>query len=128
VVEIEDSQWMQKEVDSLKNSSLRLALLAIIRLFQDKGGIYGYKISEKLLEYTQGELDASNATFYAVLRRLEMDSLIESKLQSSDVGPPRKHYYLTSLGFQVQKSLFQHWDRHYYLLSLLREEKLNGGK
>lgn len=117
---VENSNWLRKELDSLEGSSLRIALLTIIKLFQDKGGIYGYKISEKLTEYSQGELDASNATFYAILRRLEKDGLISSELKPSDTGPNRKHYFLTVDGMQVLHTLYQHWDYHQSILSLLR--------
>ena len=117
---VENSNWLRKEIASLEGSSLRIALLTIIKLYQDKGGIYGYNISEKLAEYTQGEFDASNATFYAILRRLEKDGLIRSQLQPSDAGPNRKHYYLTIDGVEVLNSLYQHWDYHHSVLQLLR--------
>ena len=126
VDELVNSQWMEKEIASLSNSSLRLALLSIIRRYQQIGGIYGYKISEKLLESTDGELDASNATFYAILRRLEKDGLINSQVQPSDQGPPRKHYYLTELGDRVLDELYLHWQRHFYFLSQLKEDSLRG--
>ncbi len=126
MVNLEESTWLHKELDSLKNSSLRLSLLLVIRLYQNTGGVYGYKISEKLLELTQGEFDASNATFYAILRRLEKDRLIFSKVQPSDVGPPRKHYFLTEQGVSVMNTLGLEWDRHYYFLKKLREANTKG--
>ena len=124
----EISNWLRKELDSLEGSSLRIALLTVIKLFQDKGGIYGYKISEKLIEYSQGELDASNATFYAILRRLEKDSLISSQIQPSDAGPNRKHYYLTEDGMEVLNSLYQHWDYHHSVIQIMRNIQMGDMK
>ena len=68
----EISQWVSKEVNNLINSSHRLALLSIIDQ-SGKEGIYGYKIGEKLVLATDGELDGSKATFYAILRRFEKE-------------------------------------------------------
>ena len=81
---------------------------------------------KKLLDATEGELDASNATFYAILRRLEKDGLITSQVQPSDQGPPRKHYYLTEQGNVVHKNLYLHWQRHFYFLSRLQEDSTKG--
>jgi len=93
----EITKWVAKEINQLSNSTLRLALLAIIKNHQATG-IYGYKIAEELHASTESELDGTTATFYAILRRLENDQLVTSELQASSTGPARKYYRLTLKG------------------------------
>jgi PadR family transcriptional regulator PadR len=114
-----DSPWLKKEIDSLANSSLRLAILAIIKRSGSEG-IYGYRIGEELMQATTGGFDASNATFYAILRRLAKDDLITSQMRPSEAGPPRKHYFLTSEGNKALIILYQYWNFHYSTLKKLQ--------
>ncbi|MHA2249002.1 MAG: PadR family transcriptional regulator [Candidatus Kariarchaeaceae archaeon] len=113
------SKWVQIQADQLEGSALRFALLATIRKFQDAGGIYGYAISLSMAESTQGELEASNATFYAILRRLENEGLIQSQIGKSVSGPPRKHYLLTDAGEQSFQTLLQYWEYYYNIIKML---------
>ena len=115
------SQWVTKEITSLMNSSNRLALLAIIKKYQDEG-IYGYLIGEKLIQVTEGELDGTKATFYAILRRFEKEGLITSELKISPTGPARKHYRLTSKGERAYRALWQNWIHYYGILKALLED------
>ncbi len=117
----EVSQWVAKEINSLVNTSNRLALLAIIKKYQDEG-IYGYLIGEKLIQVTEGELDGSKATFYAILRRFEKEGLVSSELKVSSTGPARKHYRLTSRGERAYRALWQNWIHYYGILKALLED------
>ncbi len=118
----EVSQWVAKEINSLVNTSNRLALLAIIKKYQDEG-IYGYLIGEKLIQVTEGELDGSKATFYAILRRFEKEGLVSSELKVSSTGPARKHYRLTSRGERAYRALWQNWIHYYGIVERLIENK-----
>ena len=117
----EISQWVAKEINILMNSTNRLALLAIIKKYQDEG-IYGYLIGEKLEEVSDRELVGTKATFYAILRRFEMDGLITSKLMASSSGPARKHYHLTSKGERAYRALWQNWILYHGILKNLIED------
>ena len=117
--ETEDiSKWVAKEQEQLANSSLRLALLTIIKQHQDEG-IYGYLIGETLFNATDGEMDGTKATFYAILRRLQKDGLIDSNLGESSSGPTRKYYFLTSKGDRAYHALWANWQYYYKLLERL---------
>jgi PadR family transcriptional regulator PadR len=116
----EITQWVAKEIGNLLNSTNRLALLAIISRYQDEG-IYGYLIGEKLIEATEGELDATKATFYAILRRFEKEGLISHELRISPSGPARKHYHLTTKGEHAYQALWQNWIHYYGILENLIE-------
>ncbi|MFX0014336.1 MAG: PadR family transcriptional regulator [Promethearchaeota archaeon] len=117
------TKWVDKEIKQLEGSALRLVLLAIIERHQATG-IYGYNIGEELFSYTEGELDGSKATFYAILRRLEKDGLVKSELQvSPGTGPARKYYRLTSKGKRAYNALWQNWIYYYGILDRLIENK-----
>jgi PadR family transcriptional regulator PadR len=119
------TKWVAKEINQLSGSTLRLALLVIIKKHQSTG-IYGYAIGEELFSSTEGELDGSKATFYAILRRLEKDELVSSKLQVSPTGPARKYYYLTPKGERASNALWQNWIHYYKILQRLIESNLEG--
>jgi PadR family transcriptional regulator PadR len=121
----EITQWVAKEISTLLNSVNKFSLLAIIKMYQNEG-IYGYLIGEKLLAITQGELDGTKATFYAILRRLEKDNMIRSELKVSSTGPARKHYWLTTKGERAYQALWQNWNHYYQILENL--VKSNGEK
>jgi len=88
----------------------------VIKQAQNSGGIYGYGIAKSILAQTQGEIDASNATFYAILRRMEQDKLIFSELGKSIDGPIRKHYFLTELGFKSYDLLKRNWNYYFEII------------
>lgn len=121
----EESSWLQKEKEQLKGNTLSLALLSVIFNFQNKGGIYGYKLGEETSLITQGELHASNASFYSKLRRLEQEGLIESILKDSEEGPKRKHYFLTEKGFREFTELKYHWEYTFSLFKLIKDSEIN---
>ena len=114
------TKWVIKEINQLQGSTYRLALLAIIKKHQS-AGIYGYAIGEELFSSTEGELDGSKATFYAILRRLEKDELVSSELRVSPTGPARKYYFLTPKGENGTNALWENWCYYYGILQRLIE-------
>jgi PadR family transcriptional regulator PadR len=112
----ESSQWVEKEKDQLLSSVNKISLLSIIENYHDRGGIHGYAIGQALYEYSSGGLSGTNATYYAILRRLEKDGLLYSRIEDSSTGPPRKHYYLTAQGKSAINTLWKNWKYYYYLL------------
>ena len=111
-------RFLDKEKDSLLTSANRVALLFVIRDFEDKGGIHGYGISDVLNSQTFGELDGSNAVYYASLRQMRMDGLVEQFDKPDDA---RKYYKLTSEGHQVCEKLYQYWELYFNILKGLHE-------
>jgi PadR family transcriptional regulator PadR len=112
------ASWVGKEIKSLSGSALRLALLAIINKYQNNG-IYGYLIGEELYSFTKGELDGTKATFYAILRRLEKDGLVDSELSFSSSGPARKYYRLSPKGIRAYHALWENWKYYFGILDEL---------
>ncbi|OLS16510.1 MAG: hypothetical protein HeimC3_54530 [Candidatus Heimdallarchaeota archaeon LC_3] len=111
------AQWAQKESEQLLSQVYKLALLSIIYENQQVGGIHGYAIGQALYDESEGGLSGSNATYYAILRRMEKDSLLNSEIVESTSGPSRKHYFLTTLGENALNDLWKKWKYYYSLLN-----------
>ena len=112
----DEKNWYNKERTQLLNGATRLILLAIIDRNR-KTGVHGYTIAEELEAQTQGEISKSTASFYAVLRRLVDEKLVDVKEGDSIKGPPRKYYYLTEEGSEVMKALYQNWKYYFDIIS-----------
>lgn len=123
-----NSPWVEKERKQIQSSVLRFILLGVIKRYTNEGGLYGYAISEKILEITQGELDATNATFYAILRRMEQDGLIHARIGERSDGPPRKHYFITVAGDQAYATLQITWQYFHNLVSIMIQENKVGNQ
>ncbi len=117
------TEFITKEAEPLKISAIRLAILSIIKQYQNEG-IYGYQIGDKLSQVTEGELIGKQAGFYAILRRYVNDGLLETELKPSDsYRPSRKYYYLSSKGERVFNALWQNWIHYYGIVERLIENK-----
>ena len=90
----------------LKKGVLELCVLALL----SRGDGYAYDIAARLAK----GIDMGEGTIYPLMRRLQADGLVESYLQESASGPPRKYYRLTSAGqesFARQKAEWSAFSR-----------------
>ena len=116
-------KFIAKEAEPLKISAIRIAILSIIKQYQNEG-IYGYQIGDILSQVTEGELIGKQAGFYAILRRYVNDGLLTTELRASDsYRPSRKFYYLTPKGERVFHALWQNWIHYYGIVERLIENK-----
>jgi len=69
---------------------------------------YGYDITQQLRKL--GFEDVVEGTVYTILVRLERGALVETEKKPSEVGPPRKFYKLTNLGYEELKTFWNKWD------------------
>ncbi|MBI5352233.1 MAG: PadR family transcriptional regulator [Chloroflexi bacterium] len=83
----------QKELNSGTSSLVLLSVLS-----RSKEAMYGYQIA-KLLEESGPEIPMmKQGTLYPVLRSLEENGLLESTVEPSVSGPPRRYYQITKEG------------------------------
>lgn len=77
------------------NSQFKKGVLDIVvlSLLSDKD-MYGYEIATDI----SVSVNISEGTVYPLLRRLGSDGLLDSYLEESGKGPPRKYYKLTDKG------------------------------
>lgn len=90
---IASTRKFQKELNSGTSS---LVLLSVLN--RSREPMYGYQIA-KLLEESGPDIPMmKQGTLYPVLRSLEENSLLESTVEPSVSGPPRRYYKITEDG------------------------------
>lgn len=90
----------------LNSGTVALALLGV--LDQATEPMYGYQIA-KHIETTEGALTVKQGALYPVLRSLEGSGLLESRVEPSVSGPPRRYYQITETGHETRKQWEQIW-------------------
>ncbi|MBI5296120.1 MAG: PadR family transcriptional regulator [Chloroflexi bacterium] len=83
----------QKELNSGTSS---LVLLSVLNRSPEP--MYGYQIAKMLEESGPDIPMMKQGTLYPVLRSLEENSLLESTVEPSVSGPPRRYYKITEDG------------------------------
>jgi PadR family transcriptional regulator PadR len=82
----------------LKKGALELCVLALLSQHDS----YAYDIAAQLSD----SIGMGEGTIYPLMRRMQNDGLVDTRLVESNSGPPRKYYRLTSSGraaFVAQK-------------------------
>ena len=103
----EETKKFQKELNS---GTASLVLLSVL----DKAPqpMYGYQIA-KLIDANAGEIPImKQGTLYPVLRSLESSGLLESEVEPSVSGPPRRYYRITEAGRKTLKKWCEIWKQN----------------
>ncbi len=88
--------YMRKFMKELNAGIASLVLLAVLE--HATRPMYGYEIA-KVLESLSTELaKVKQGTLYPVLRSMERSGLLESEVEPSVSGPPRRYYAVTDVG------------------------------
>jgi len=96
----------QKELNS---GTAALVLLSILARADEP--MYGYRIA-KFMEVDEENVPMmKQGALYPVLRSLEGSGLLESHVDPSISGPPRRYYKITKSGLEILKSWTQIWDQ-----------------
>lgn len=85
-----------------KKGALELCVLAVL----SEGDCYGYDLVTQISEH----VSITEGTIYPLLRRLKDDGQVETYLQESTSGPPRKYYRITEHGREVLASTTSEWN------------------
>lgn len=87
----------------MKKNSLYKGTLQniILKLLAKEVKMYGYQITQRAKELTQGELEMTEGALYPLLHKLESDGIITSEVQKIN-GRDRKYYLLTEKGKKQQ--------------------------
>jgi PadR family transcriptional regulator, regulatory protein PadR len=83
----------QKELNSGTSSLILLSVMS-----RSEEPLYGYQIAKMLEESGPGVPMMKQGTLYPVLRSLEENGLLESMVEPSVSGPPRRYYKITEEG------------------------------
>jgi PadR family transcriptional regulator PadR len=85
----------------LRKGALDLCVLAVL----SRGESYGYEIASTLV----AAVNMGEGTIYPLMRRMQNDGLVATRLVESSSGPPRKYYRLTPLGRQAFEAHRHDW-------------------
>lgn len=100
----------------LRKGLLELAILNVL----GSGPLYGYEIVRRL-----GDVDSlviTEGTVYPILSRLRNEQYVESYIEESSSGPPRKYYRLTARGRSELRRMNEHWKQLHDGIAELRKE------
>lgn len=103
-------------------TQLRKGLLELAILNTLTGGpLYGYDIVRRLRDLDS--LVITEGTVYPILSRLRNEEYVETYIEESPEGPPRKYYKLTGLGRETMKRMNQHWQQLHEAVGELRKDR-----
>jgi len=102
----ETKKKFQKELNS---GTASLVLLGV--LDRAKKPMYGYQIAKFIEAHDESVQMMKQGALYPVLRSLENSGLLESHVDPSVSGPPRRYYKITKAGHETLKAWAQIWDQ-----------------
>ena len=101
-----------------------LSSLVLLLVIEQSGTeMYGYEIAKAM------RLDDDNPIFkqgaiYPVLRSLHAAGLLDSRLEASQFGPPRRYYQITALGRETLAEWLIAWrDMRQFVDNAMTSEK-----
>lgn len=94
----------QKEMNAGIASLILLSVMG-----QAEEPMYGYQVAKLLDDNSQEAPMMKQGALYPVLRSLEGNGLLESKVEPSVSGPPRRYYNITEAGRQTLQIWEQLW-------------------
>lgn len=90
---------------TLIGASLRPFILSIL----SENPSYGYEITQRVHELTDGKIRYTTSTLYPVLHSLENDGLLKSYWHKEEGTPRRKYYRLTTEGKAAFRTERRQW-------------------
>lgn len=105
----EEHPALRKFAKELNSGTISLVLLTI--LARSGKPLYGYEIAKRLESEAEESLPIKRGTLYPVLRSMEEKKLLDSRVEPSVSGPPRKYYSITEDGKEVLEDWTQLWRR-----------------
>ena len=98
---------LRKFQKELSTGTVSLALLAVLARAPEP--MYGYLIAKELERVGDGVLSGKQSALYPVLRNLEGTGLLDSFIEPSISGPPRRYYRITEAGRLTLREWVSAW-------------------
>ena len=95
--------FLKKFQKELAAGTVSLVLLTV--LARARNPMYGYQIAKQLEGSGEGVIAGKQSALYPVLRNLAAGGLLDSEVEPSVAGPPRRYYRITALG----RTVLGHW-------------------
>ena len=103
----EESVYTRKFRKELMAGLSSLVLLAV--LARAGREMYGYEIAKAVKAEGEGGLIFKQGAIYPVLRSLNQLGLLDSRVEASAFGPPRRYYSITDEGRQALREWQGAW-------------------
>ena len=103
----EHEAQLRKFQKELAAGTVSLVLLAV--LGQASEPMYGYQIAKRLEATGEALIAGKQSALYPVLRNLSGAGLLDSHVEPSVAGPPRRYYRITPLGREVLRDWEGSW-------------------
>lgn len=100
-------QQLRKFQKELSAGTVSLALLGVLAAAAEP--MYGYQIAKRLERFGGGVLSGKQSALYPVLRNLGAAGLLDSHVEPSMSGPPRRYYRITEAGRSVLRDWVGAW-------------------
>ena len=100
---VEDDAPIRKFQKELNAGIVALVLLATLADASEP--LYGYQIAKQLEHKTSDPGIMKQGTLYPVLRSLSAAGLLDSRVEPSVSGPPRRYYTITAAGRRVLQTV-----------------------
>jgi PadR family transcriptional regulator PadR len=99
----------------LRKGTLDIVILNLL----SHGACHGYEMVQRLRRIEGLVIREGN--IYPILARLEQETLVDSYMQTSTDGPPRKYFKLTQAGTETLAGMNTHWDQMIESLQKVRK-------
>ena len=117
-------QGQQRKFQKELNAGI-VSLILLSTMGEAKEPLYGYQIAKQLEHEGAGASIMKQGTLYPVLRSLCAAGLLDSKVEPSVSGPPRRYYHITEAGQTVLAQWKDAWvSTRDFVDSILRGSKL----
>jgi len=90
---------LRKFQKELSAGTVSLALLGVLAAAPEP--MYGYQIAKRLEATGDALIAGKQSALYPVLRNLSAAGLLDSHVEPSVSGPPRRYYRITDVGREV---------------------------
>ena len=97
------------------------ALVLLSVLSRTAEPMYGYQIARLIEEGREEVPSIKQGTLYPVLRSLESSGLLESEVEPSISGPPRRYYRITEVGHDTLERWRRIWSQTKALVDTIAE-------
>ena len=111
-------------IDKKFQKELNAGITALILLsILDQSGkpLYGYQIAKLIEQENENVPEIKQGVLYPVLRSLEKNDLLESQIEPSTSGPPRRYYQITQNGQETLKRWLVIWQETLNLVNSVLE-------
>ena len=117
-----DAAGLTKKFQKELNAGIAsLVLLSVLE--KNREPMYGYQIARLLEDYSGDAAFMKQGGLYPVLHSLENNGLLDSKVEPSVSGPPRRYYQITPNG----RETLVIWQGVWKQMKLFVDRAIKGG-